>query len=278
MLPFFYLVDIVFIVRLDVRLIQNFPINNVVENSGEFVDKKLLLSKSLAGFMKIHLPSIFDLVSRYPQPNVKIKSDGTQVTDLDLHLSSFIEDTFSQFKELTFYSEEKYSAWKFPLLALDPLDGTREYVEGRNEWAISIGLFSDNNFSGEGWVFNPKTDELFERASYVFEEKNIYEGEVSRSEWKKGLYKNKPTEKFNLKPVGSIAYKLGRLSQGKCDFVVSLQPKNIWDIAGGTLLCHEAGIKLYSKGKEVTEVLKHYESPLIWCHPSLFPELSRIYC
>lgn len=243
------------------------------------MDKKLLLSESLANFLKKHLHSINVTVDQFPQATSRSKLDGSPVTDLDLALSSLIEDIFfKNFPELTFYSEEKFSDWTFPLLALDPLDGTREYVEGRDEWAISLGLFENEAMSGEGWVYNPKTSELFEDADKKpFIQKPAYMGEVSRSEWKSGLFTGKATNKYQLQPMGSIAYKLGRLSAGKSDFVVSLRPKNIWDIAGGTLLCRKAGLKMYSQGIEVTGVRKLYEAPLLWCSEEMFPELSKLF-
>ena len=238
-----------------------------------------MLSQSLANLMKINLEGLNDSVRRYPKAQVQFKQDGSPVTELDLFLSSHIEEIFLQhFPHIHFYSEEKFNEMKFPLLALDPLDGTREYVEGRDEWAISLGLFSDEDFQGEGWVYNPKTNECYESAEKLdFTPREIYHGEVSRSEWKKGVFTEVDQSKFKLTPKGSIAYKLGRLSAGKLDFVVSLFPKNIWDIAGGTLLCQQAGMKFYSQGKEVKRVQKLYLPPLIWCHEELFPELSKIY-
>lgn len=229
--------------------------------------------------MIVHRSGIDQLVQRFPQAQVTLKDDGSPVTELDLQLSAYVEQvTLEHFPDFTFYSEEKYSDWAFPLVALDPLDGTREYIEGRNEWSISIGLFLDDQFSGEGWVYNPKTGECFSEVEVQrFQEKDTYCGEVSHNEWTKGLFKNKVTEKFTLRPVGSIAYKLGRLAAGKSDYVVSLRPKNIWDIAGGTLLCRRAGFKFYSQGKEVTSVQPLYEPPLIWCHEELFSKLSAIY-
>ena len=243
------------------------------------MDKKSLLIKSLAKTMKIHLESLNNLVQQHPIARIQHKSDGSPVTDLDHSLSAYIEAIFDrEFKDSTFYSEEKFSEWKFPLLALDPLDGTREYIEGRNEWAISLGYFPSEEFAGEGWIYNPKTGECFSEVCPIpFKKKPSYKGEVSRSEWKSGLFTGKNTTEFGVEPVGSIAYKLGRLSSGQSDFVVSLRPKNIWDIAGGTLLCKEAGLKFYSQGKEVKKVQKLYEPPLIWCHEELFSELSQIY-
>ena len=163
-------------------------------------------------------------------------------------------------------------------MAIDPIDGTREYILNLPEWAVSVGHFSHESFKGEGWVYNPSTLEIFTGSGKVREIKNnIYEGEVSRSEWSKGLYSEIKNEKFKFTPKGSIAYKLGRLSDGKIDFVVSLAPKNIWDIAGGTLLCQKAGLKFYSEGKEVIKVKKLYHPPLIWCREELFSELSKIF-
>ena len=41
------------------------------------------------------------------------------------------------------------------------------------------------------------------------------------------------------------------MASGACDFVLSLSPKNIWDIAAGTILCSKRGIKLYQNGVEI---------------------------
>jgi myo-inositol-1(or 4)-monophosphatase len=241
------------------------------------VDKKSLLKRNLADIMFSHFPNITSDLNNYPQPLITTKSDGSPVTELDLALSQGMEAlTRKHFSDCCFYSEENFKEWKFPLLALDPLDGTKEYIAGRPEWSLSVGIFENENFDGEGWVTNPVTKEIFSMDSVIpFKPKEKYLGEASRSEFKEGLYDDFRPEKFDLRPCGSIAYKLGKLSQGKIDFVVSMRPKNIWDIAGGTLLCQEAGLEFYSKGKKVTRVLKLYEPPLIWCHPSLFPELSE---
>jgi len=111
-------------------------------------------------------------------------------------------------------------------------------MNGRSLWRV----FNTTHFEGEGWIYNPLKNECFTEAGPIpFAPKEAYRGEVSRSEWKKGLFTNRSTSKFALSPVGSIAYKLARLSNAQSDFVVSLRPKNIWDIAAGTVLCQQAG-------------------------------------
>lgn len=242
------------------------------------MDKKILLMRNLADIMSAHFSELQEIVKKYSRPLTKSKHDGSPVTELDLALSSFIEDiSKKQYPDVCFYSEENYNEWKFPLLALDPLDGTREYIENRPEWSVSLGLFENENFEGEGWVSNPLTNETFTMHTVeASPEKEKFHGEVSRTEFNYGVYKNFHSEKFTLEPRGSIAYKLGKLSHGKIDFVISMYPKHIWDIAGGTLLCKKAGIEFYAGGKLVTKVMPSYEPPLIWCPPSLFSELSQL--
>lgn len=225
-----------------------------------------------------YLPKINELVSSMPNSPATSKGDGSPVTALDLALSELTETmALKYFPDVVFYSEEKFSQWGFPLLAIDPLDGTREYVAQRPEWALSIGLFESKDFRGQGWVYNPVTQELFaETIPIIVSPKTHYLGEVSRSEWDKNLFKTFSSEKFRLQPMGSIAYKLGKLAAGKIDFVISLYPKNIWDIAGGSILCQKSGIKFYSEGKEVKEVKQMYLPPLIWCREEIFSELASL--
>lgn len=241
------------------------------------MDKNSLLRKSLAKIMIERIDQIKSIVALHLDPAITIKSDGSPVTALDLALSEYVESVVKAEMDptLTFYSEEKFNHWQFPLLALDPLDGTKEFIAKRPEWAVSIGLLETETFRGEGWIYNPMTGECFSEESLKgFRQKESYLGEVSRSEWDKGLFTDKNEETYKVVPMGSIAYKLGRLSAGKTDFVISLWPKNIWDIAGGTLLCHKAGYKFYSQGQEVNRVQKLYHPPLIWCHESLIAQLS----
>ncbi|MBA2405388.1 MAG: hypothetical protein H0V66_11500 [Bdellovibrionales bacterium] len=243
------------------------------------MDKKLLLRPNLARIMVDYVSQIHALTTLHPSAAETQKLDGSPVTALDLALSELLERMSQQYyPDVNFYSEENFTGWNFPLLAIDPLDGTREYIRNRPEWAISIAFFESLNFVGEGWVYNPLTKELFnnelEPSAHV--DKATYYGEVSHSEWEKKYFQTFKSQKFILTPKGSIAYKLGRLAAGKVDFVISLAPKNIWDIAGGTLLCQQSKIKFYSQGKEVTEVQPQYLPPLIWCHEEIFAELSSL--
>ena len=66
----------------------------------------------------------------------------------------------------------------------------------------------------------------------------------SRSETKKGLWDPYIDAFRELKPIGSVAYKLGLTAAGKADIFASLRPKNEWDICAGNCIVNEAGGKL----------------------------------
>lgn len=227
------------------------------------------------------LPQLQGLVRETASsPIATAKGDGSPVTELDLALSTLIEAAcMTHYPGACVYSEENFSEWFFPLLAIDPLDGTKEFIAGRPEWSMSVAHLERDRLEGEGWICNPLTNEIFSSPSNEPRPaKESYVGEVSRSEWEQGLFKQHNSMTYSIRPMGSIAYKLGRLSAGHIDFVVSLAPKNIWDIAAGTILCRQAGMVFLSEGREVIEARKLYAPPLIWCPPSLASELSGLFC
>ncbi|MFA5583686.1 MAG: inositol monophosphatase family protein [Bacteriovoracaceae bacterium] len=239
------------------------------------MDKPKNLRLNLAKIMFASLSEMDAIINEHlKKAQTYIKADGSPVTDLDLALSQELEKIAS-LHSINFYSEENIGEWAFPLMVVDPLDGTKEFIAGRDEWVVSVASLKSSQLDGEGWIYNPLRKKVYHNISRrSFEEKETYFGEASRSEWAKGYYKES-FEQFRMQPMGSIAFKLARLAAGEIDFVVSLHPKNIWDIAAGTLLCKEAGMSFYAKGKKVTEFVPYFEGPLIWCFDELYPQLSK---
>ena len=55
-----------------------------------------------------------------------------------------------------------------------------------------------------------------------------------------------------LKPIGSVAYKMGLTAVGKADVFATLRPKNEWDVCAGVCLINEAGgISIDLNGNEL---------------------------
>ena len=186
--------------------------------------------------------------------------------------------------DFNFYSEEDHGGLEFPSLILDPIDGTQGLSRGLAECSISLAIMKNPNIDGGwGWVFNPFTgfeicsdDPFFPAINY---QESFLSCLVSRSEWDKGLYEKESSDsRVFLAPKGSIALKLGYLASGACEFVVSKKPKNIWDIAAGTILCKQRGIKLFLGKVEQNKLdAERLNAPLIWCREENFDHVWRLF-
>lgn len=136
---------------------------------------------------------------------------------------------------------------------VDPLDGTREFVQGIPEFCISIAMVEEG-VPKAGGICNPATDELIlgSRDSGVTyngspaqpsQRRDLHGALVlaSRSEVKRGEWKQFESAEFNIRPMGSVAYKLGLVATGRADLTFTLVPKNEWDVAAGAALVESGG-------------------------------------
>lgn len=147
---------------------------------------------------------------------------------------------------------------------VDPLDGTKEFIEGVPNFVVSIALV-ENGAPIVGVLYNPVTGELFTAAKgegaflngesiHCITKENVADMVIlnSRSETRRGLWDPYDGTFGELKAIGSVAYKLGLTAAGKADIFASLRPKNEWDICAGNCIINEAGGKLIDlKGNDV---------------------------
>jgi len=136
---------------------------------------------------------------------------------------------------------------------VDPLDGTREFVQGIPEFCVSIGFVEDGR-PVAGGICNPATNELFlgsveSGVTYNGKpaqpsQRKTLDGSLvlaSRSEVKRGEWKAFENSKATIRPMGSVAYKLALVSAGLADVTFTLTPKNEWDVVAGAALVQSAG-------------------------------------
>ena len=64
---------------------------------------------------------------------------------------------------------------------------------------------------------------------------------ASRSEVKRGEWQQFQGGDYQIRPMGSVAYKLGLVAAGKADVTFTLTPKNEWDVTAGAALVESAG-------------------------------------
>jgi myo-inositol-1(or 4)-monophosphatase len=136
---------------------------------------------------------------------------------------------------------------------VDPLDGTREFVAGIPEFCVSVAMVH----RGEpvaGGIFNPATEEIFLGAvdsGLTYNGRPVRASQrdtlagalvlASRSETKRGEWQAFHQAPFQVLPMGSVAYKLARVSAGLADLTFTLVPKHEWDVAGGAALVASGG-------------------------------------
>lgn len=225
-----------------------------------------------------------------PQANqslqINTKIDKTFVTEIDLYVSELIKKKIlnhSKYSHYNFFSEEEFSELTFPAAILDPIDGTRELILKRAECAVSLAMMNSSSLSDEknyGWIYNPFSGFSIDSSMPFVEASNKSSkkllGLVSRSEFENGHFNRylENSDKIDLSPRGSVAFKLGLLAAGGCDFVISLSPKHIWDIAAGTVLCAQRGFHCYQNGKKVSNLNEiAIKGPLVWAPDVLVDEI-----
>ncbi|HTW58271.1 MAG TPA: 3'(2'),5'-bisphosphate nucleotidase CysQ [Terriglobales bacterium] len=136
---------------------------------------------------------------------------------------------------------------------VDPLDGTREFVAGIPEFCVSIG-FVENGRPVAGGICNPATNEtilgsidsgvLYNGQPTRPSQRTTIEGSLilaSRSEVKRGEWQQFTGKSFQIRPMGSVAYKLGLVAAGRADITFTLTPKNEWDVVAGAALIESGG-------------------------------------
>ncbi len=196
---------------------------------------------------------------------ISFKENDTPVTTGDLTVNTILEEELtSKFPDIGWLSEEtkdnlerlnKKRVW-----IVDPIDGTREFVEAIPEYSISVALVEDGQ-PIIGAVVNSQRKEFFTaikgKGAYLngelihvkekLEEK--LEIVASRSEIKRGEWENL-AKQAKIIPTGSIAYKLALVAAGEADATFSLRPQHEWDIVAGCLLVEEAGGKISDKYRQ----------------------------
>jgi len=170
---------------------------------------------------------------------------------------------------------------------VDPLDGTREFVQGIPEFCVSIG-FVENGRAVAGGICNPATNETilgavdcgitYNGSPARPSQRTTLRGSLilaSRSEMKRGEWQQFEGGDYQIQPMGSVAYKLGLVAAGLADVTFTLTPKNEWDVAAGVALVESAGgfVSTLQKSSVIANRRNPLLAGLLACGPILKVEL-----
>lgn len=219
-------------------------------NSQEDIKNLLLKVAQQAGDM---MSESFGLLQAN-EINYKKPDKKSPVTDVDINIDTMIrEAVFQTFPDHDIISEEKESINNAGdvIWIIDPIDGTRNYINGIKEHCVSVGIAK----GGEiilGAIYAPQLNEFFvaERGNGV-----LLNGEPLKKQTPNErlcYVDNKRLTTKSVKSVfkgckethnGSAALELAYVAQGKAEGSL-LEHIMIWDIAAGMLMVEEMGGRL----------------------------------
>jgi myo-inositol-1(or 4)-monophosphatase len=137
---------------------------------------------------------------------------------------------------------------------VDPIDGTRAYLEGKDDWVVSVALARGGRPELAA-LFAPVTDEFFfavagegatcNGATIAVDTGVGFEGArlLGPKRFQGRLTEIHPAV-VSLPRLGSLALRLARVAHGGADIALVSGRSHDWDLAAADLLVHEAGGKL----------------------------------
>ena len=197
---------------------------------------------------------------------VEGKLDGSPVTEADLAADRIIAEGLARIApQVPALSEERVNLAKPPYDAsfflIDPLDGTKEFVAGRDEFTVNLALVTNGTpllgivgAPALGLVWRGLVGRGAERLRLG--EKPVAEPIHTRPYPKRGdpwiaavsrSHGDARTEAFIAARPGAIrktlgsAVKFGRVAEGQADIYPRLAPTSEWDIAAGHAVLTAAG-------------------------------------
>jgi 3'(2'), 5'-bisphosphate nucleotidase len=199
------------------------------------------------------------------------KPDGSPVTEADLAADRIIGDGLARLiPDVPAVSEERVHGSKPPYLGsfflIDPLDGTKEFVAGRNEFTVNLALVTNGapllgiiGAPALGWLWRGLVGQGAERLPLT----DAGAGTAERIRTRPAPKRGKPwitavsrshgdarTEAFIASRPGALrnelgsAVKFGKVAEGAVDIYPRFAPTSEWDVAAGHAIVTAAGGKV----------------------------------
>ncbi|MGP5665527.1 3'(2'),5'-bisphosphate nucleotidase CysQ [Glutamicibacter arilaitensis] len=157
---------------------------------------------------------------------------------------------------------------------IDPLDGTREYSEFRDDWAVHVALWEDGRLAA-GAVSLPGVDMVLDSAMMAPLREQLGQAPiriaVSRSRPPAVLEQLTAQLDIELVPMGSAGYKVCAVVRGEVDAYIHAGGQYEWDSAAPVAVAAGSGLhasRIDGKDLEYNQV-NPYLPDLLVCRPEL---------
>ena len=192
-------------------------------------------------------------------PEIWDKPDGAgPVTEADLAVDNMLRESLRAARPDYGWLSEETEDDKARLTAdkvfiIDPIDGTRAFIEGSKTWAHSLAIAAHGQVTN-AVVYLPERDLMFTAekgkgaylngdkitASHVTElaKATLLAAKPAFDPWH---WQDGKVPDINRHFRSSLAYRMAAVAQGRFDAMLTLRPTWEWDIAAGALIVSEAG-------------------------------------
>ena len=210
---------------------------------------------------------------------ITYKANNSPVTEADLAADAAIRAVIAaEMPDATVFSEEaagdtgRFSHAR--VIVVDPIDGTRAFIQGRSEWCISMALMVDGRLEA-GVIHAPARGETF--AAAAGRGATLNGRPLAHRQPKAGALRiagpnrlvDTLTEHWpdleDGETLRALAYRLVTVAAGTHDVAVATLGAHDWDIAAADIILRETGCSLLSlKGaKPVYNAADPVHPPLV---------------
>lgn len=229
-------------------------------------------------------------VARFRREGVRYgRKEGYElVSEADIHAAEILFDALTgRFPGDGWLSEEHtdtdHRLDRERVWIVDPIDGTREYLQGVPEYAVSVGLVIAGK-PALGVVYNPAVDEMHAAVCLGAGEREPsrltrkFDVLIGRGEQRSDDIPPLPPE-AKTRGVGSVAYRLALVAAGRGDVVLTASGRSEWDVAAGVALCKAAGLRASDIFGEPIQFNKQdtWVRGLLAGEPGLHEQLARFF-
>ena len=183
------------------------------------------------------------------------KGASSPVSEADIAVNDLLENSLrSATPDYGWLSEESVDdearLGKRLTWIVDPIDGTRAYLAGREDWCVSVALV-EGAAPVLAAVFEPVTDEFFFAArgqGATLNERSVHATTGTALDFPRIAGPKPLVERLRRGPgeislyprIGSLALRLCRVAEGRLDAAFAGGQSRDWDLAAANLIVQEA--------------------------------------
>lgn len=209
-------------------------------------------------------------------PRTWMKEGASPVSEADMAVDAWLKDTLGKARsEYGWLSEETADTparlGRRRLFIVDPIDGTRAFLAGKDEWTVSLAMVEEGRPRAAA-LYNPVRGEMFlavEGGGTRLNGRLIQTGERQMLDGARAygppamLAAAAAAGVIAAGTIGSLAYRIALVAKADVDVAVARARAHDWDLAAADLLVQEAGGRLTDLSGTTLrynrEILRHPE-------------------